>query len=192
MPKIVDHEERRQQIIDAFLTLVERGRGLDAASSRALAAQLGVSNSLLWRYFDDMDAIVERAYREVVARTNARIERGIAGRRGLDAVHALIDELMPVTSVSQAEARIVVAYWAAKVRDRRSYVEPHNCWRVKLVDFLEQACELGEVADDCPVQVLADAVVDIVDNAQVEFAMSEDEHTALAARDLARAIVRLH
>lgn len=51
MPKIVDHEERRQQIVDTFLTLVERGRGLDAASSRALAAELGISNSLLWRYF---------------------------------------------------------------------------------------------------------------------------------------------
>ena len=28
MPKVVDHEQRRQQIVDTFLTLVERGRGL--------------------------------------------------------------------------------------------------------------------------------------------------------------------
>lgn len=192
MPKIVDHEERRQQIVDTFLTLVERGRGLDAASSRALAAELGISNSLLWRYFKDMDEIVERAYREVVAHTNARIERGIAGRHGLDAVHALIDELMPVTDASKAEACVVVAYWAAKTRDGHSYVEPHGCWRTKLVAFLEEARGMGQVADDCPARVLADAVVDIVDNAQVEYVMAGDDRLALEARDLARAIVRLH
>lgn len=192
MPKIVDHEERRQQIVDTFLTLVERGRGLDAASSRALAAELGISNSLLWRYFKDMDEIVERAYREVVAHTNARIERSIDGKHGLDAVHALIDELVPVTDASKAEACVVVAYWTAKARDRRPYIEPHNCWRTKLVDFLEEARGLGQVADDCPAQVIADAVIDIIDNAQVEYVMAEDDHMALAARDLARAVVRLH
>ena len=35
-------------------------------------------------------------------------------------------------------------------------------------------------------------VMGIVGNAQIEYAMSGDDHVALAARDLARSVVRLH
>lgn len=191
MPKIVDHEQRRTTIVSTFLSLVER-HGFDGATSRALAAELGISNSLLWRYFSDMDALVERAYREVVAHTNARVAQAIDGRTGLAAAYALIDELFPVTTASKAEARVVVEYWGAKARNRNSYVEPHNCWRLKLVDFLTEASAAGEIPADAPVRTLADAVMGIVGNAQIEYAMSGDDHVALAARDLARAVVRLH
>ena len=165
MPKIVDHEQRRTAIVSTFLSLVEQ-RGLDGATSRALAAELGISNSLLWRYFSDMDALIERAYREVVAHTNARVAQSIDGRTGLAAAYALIDELFPVTTA--------------------------NCWRLKLVDFLTEASAAGEIPADAPVHTLANAVMGIVGNAQIEYAMSGDDHVALAARDLARSVVRLH
>lgn len=190
MPKIVDHEQRRNEIVATYLKLVERD-GINGASSRALAAELGISNSLLWRYFDDMDALVERAYSAVVAHTNSRVGKAIQDQHGLTAVYALIDELFPVTQESKAEARVVVEYWATKARNKNSYVEPHNCWRLNLIDFLEEARCTGEIAEDAPTSLLADIILDIVGNSQTEYAMSGDDHIALAARDLAREVVYL-
>ncbi|KFI64198.1 TetR/AcrR family transcriptional regulator [Bifidobacterium cuniculi] len=191
MPKIVDHDQRRAQIIAAFLKLVEQ-EGLTAASSRALSSSMGISNGLLWRYFKDMNAIVESAYDQVVRQTHGRVDAALEGKVGMEAVYALIDELLPVTSVSKAEARIVAEYWHVQARAEASYLEGHDCWRAQLADLLGQARDRGEVAEDVPVTVIADAIMAIVGNAQVEYAMSGDDHQALAARDLARALVRLH
>ncbi|MEE1296869.1 MAG: TetR/AcrR family transcriptional regulator [Bifidobacterium sp.] len=191
MPKIVDHDQRRAQIIAAFLGLVET-EGLSGATSRALSARLGISNSLLWRYFDDMNAIVAAAYRTVVAQVNERVGAALEGREGLDAVYALIDELLPVTQVSKAAARIVVEYWGVMAHSEIPYLETHDCWRGRLVDQLGAARECGQVPPDVPVETVADAIMAIVGNAQVEYAMSGDDRQALRSRDLARALVHLH
>lgn len=62
-------QEREQQIVEgAIRYFSEHGFDVD---TRGLAAQLGITHSLLFRYFPNKDALIERVYREIfVARWN--------------------------------------------------------------------------------------------------------------------------
>lgn len=62
-------QEREQQNVEgAIRYFSEHGFDVD---TRGLAAQLGITHSLLFRYFPNKDALIERVYREIfVARWN--------------------------------------------------------------------------------------------------------------------------
>lgn len=50
MPKIVDHDERRELYLDAMFRVIERD-GADALSIRSVAAEAGGSKSSIANYF---------------------------------------------------------------------------------------------------------------------------------------------
>ncbi|MEU4563163.1 TetR/AcrR family transcriptional regulator [Actinoplanes sp. NPDC023936] len=110
MPKIVDHDQRRAEIVEAYLTVVARD-GLPAATSRAIAAELGVGVGTLWHYFEGFDAIAAGAYQRIVDRTNSRIAAATAGLRGLDALYAMFREILPLQKETFDEAYVVVGFW---------------------------------------------------------------------------------
>lgn len=57
MPKIVDHAQRRQTIVDAMWRVVARD-GFDAVSVRAVAAEAGMSKSTIAHYFTTRDEVL--------------------------------------------------------------------------------------------------------------------------------------
>src|SRR5689334_14842717 len=110
LPKIVDHDQRRSEIVEAFLSVVAR-KGLPAATSRAIAAELGVGTGALWHYFDGFDAVTAAAYQRVFERTNIRIDGAATGLRGLAATEAVMREILPLGKETLDEAQVVVGFW---------------------------------------------------------------------------------
>lgn len=67
MPKVVDHEKRREEILArCFDLFAEHGYG--AMTMRRLAAELGVSTGTLYHYFEGKPALFEAMFRWVAAR----------------------------------------------------------------------------------------------------------------------------
>lgn len=60
MPKIVDHEQRREAIL-AAARQVFRERGITETNLQRVAARAGMSKSSLYHYFADRDALVMAA-----------------------------------------------------------------------------------------------------------------------------------
>ncbi|MDN6618395.1 MAG: TetR/AcrR family transcriptional regulator [Corynebacterium variabile] len=109
MPKKVDHDLRRHEIIGSVWRLIA-DEGIDAVTTRRIAEVTGYSNGLLRYYFPGKDSVITEAYRYVVEATDIRAalsttERGLAGLRPL----AL--EIMPLDDVRRAEARVALAFW---------------------------------------------------------------------------------
>ena len=82
MPKRVDHDERRRQIVRALWRIAERG-GLGAVSFREVAAEAGVSVRLVQYYFGTKADLLREANRQALQTMGARIARrpGRHGRR---------------------------------------------------------------------------------------------------------------
>jgi len=81
MPKIVDHEERRAEVLEATWRVIAT-RGLDAATVRQIAKEAGVSSGVLAHYFTDKDDILVQAHRlaydtrlKLVRQESARVAR---------------------------------------------------------------------------------------------------------------------
>ena len=76
MPKIVDHDQRREEIVAATWRVIDR-HGLDEATTRRIAEEAGYSNGVLAHYFRDKDDILVQALQLAHAHVRARV----GGRR---------------------------------------------------------------------------------------------------------------
>lgn len=179
VPKLVDHAQRRAQIVDANLRIVARD-GLAGATMRALANELGFANGAVGHYFKNQDVLLAATYEEVFARTNARSAAQTAGRRGLDALLAKLREMLPMEPVTLDEARIVVCFWGRITTDEHLLArlpEEHQEWTRQVRDMLAEAIEDRDLKDDVDPVDLAELLVTTVHAMQVR-AVTLPDHTA--------------
>ncbi|MQA79406.1 MAG: TetR family transcriptional regulator [Streptosporangiales bacterium] len=147
MPKFVDHEARREEIVEAVWRLVAR-EGFSAVTMRDLAAELGFSNGSLARYFPTKAAILRASLERANAATNRRAAAAIGDRGGLEAFRLLCIEIMPLDREKLDEARVVVAFWNYAVGDDdliTVFDAAMREWRLRLGDYLSQAARDHEI-----------------------------------------------
>ncbi|MDN3481262.1 TetR/AcrR family transcriptional regulator [Arthrobacter sp. APC 3897] len=116
MPKIVDHDRRRAEIVQTTWRVIAQ-RGLDGATLREVAAEAGYANGALKPYFPAKADLMEATFRHVFASTNARIDAATEGLDGLEALRAFCLEVLPLDDNRLDEARVVIAFWQQALRD---------------------------------------------------------------------------
>ena len=170
MPKLVDRDSRRAEIVTAYLRIVAR-EGIENASSRAVAAELAMSTGSLWHYFADFDEVLSAAFRRVFDDTNGRVAARVDGRRGLAAATAMLGEILPLSPVTHGEALVVVSFWG-RVPSRPGLAafqsQAEAVWHADLVGYLRQAGEDGHLRADAPLDLLADTLLVLCIGQQVE------------------------
>lgn len=179
MPKIVDRERRRSEVVEAYLRLVERD-GIEAATSRALAAERNVATGELWHYFDGFDEVLSEAFRRIFANTNDRIAAATADLTGLSALIRMLEEILPVGRIAQGEALVVVSFWGrvpSKPNLGRFQSRVEEQWRSSFVVHMRDAVIAGELSDDAPLDEIADLLLVLTVGMQVEQVL----HTPIAA-----------
>lgn len=116
MPKQVDHEARRQLLLEALMRITRRD-GWDAISLRRVAAEAGVSMGMVQHYFSTKDEMLRFAIEMMAEDTRQRIRRRVADLPQPPSPRLLVEtvltEMIPRTSRRESEAE------AAKVWIRR-------------------------------------------------------------------------
>jgi len=83
MPKVVDHEARRAQVMDScFRLMAEEGYG--AATMRRIAKAAGVSTGTLYHYFPDKLSILDAMFDRLIARDAQRVNASLDQRATVD------------------------------------------------------------------------------------------------------------
>ncbi len=147
MPKIVDHDQRRQELAETTWRVIAR-RGLGGATMRQIALEAGYANGALKPYFPTKDALLEATYQHVFERSERRIEHALRGRRGLTALRALCLEILPVDDDLLDEARLVIAFWNGAAHDPEEAALGTGAldrWRERILLALDQAEDDGEL-----------------------------------------------
>lgn len=72
MPKVVDHDARRQQVAQAVWRVV-REHGLDGATMRRVAAEAGMSIGLVQHYFSSKEQMERFAFDRMIAAAQERM-----------------------------------------------------------------------------------------------------------------------
>ena len=115
MPKKVDHESRREELLDAVWRVVVRD-GLDMATMRSIAKETGWSSGVLAHYFADKDDIIESARHLAQERIEDRWDAKLEGLSGLAAVRELVLDNLPQDDERVEETRFFMNYWARAIR----------------------------------------------------------------------------
>ncbi|MGB3371995.1 MAG: TetR/AcrR family transcriptional regulator [Rhodococcus sp. (in: high G+C Gram-positive bacteria)] len=179
MPKKVDHDERRREIVGAVWRLLAT-RGLSALSMRAIADEAGYANGVLGYYFANKDEVLQVAYEHIYNATNGRVEDKSGDARGVDALRILCREILPLNEESLLEARIATSLWQRAMYDPvigRINIDAWNDWRARITGFLQQALDDGHIRDT-DVAVAADRVLSMLMGVQVMAVLNPDAMTA--------------
>ncbi len=186
MPKIVDHVERRREIVLATWRVIGRG-GLAHATMREIAREAGYSNGVLAHYFTDRADILASALVMAHRGVRTRTDRRIGDRRGLEALRVLMLESLPLDPARLLEARIEVSFWGEAVgNDALMKLQNEEvdgfCSRVRAL--LVQADEDGELAAGVDVDRLVHECLVLMDGLSLQAVMhpgraDQDEQVAL-------------
>lgn len=169
MPKIVDHDQRRRDLVQATLRIIAR-QGLSGATMRDIATEAGFANGAIKPYFATKSDLLAATYLHVFESTNERVDRAVAGLAGLAALDAFGREVLPLNDALRDEARVVLAFWGEVAQ---SEVHVHTTrptmeqWRAQIISWLEQARDADELASGIDTALEADLMLTHMMGAQV-------------------------
>ncbi|MBF6672917.1 TetR family transcriptional regulator C-terminal domain-containing protein [Glutamicibacter sp. FBE19] len=177
MPKIVDHDQRRREIVEVTWKFIAR-EGIEKLNLRDLAAAAGYANGALKPYFPTRDALLVATFNFVADATNQRIKQNAAGMQGLEAIAAFAREVLPLDELRRNEARIAVHFWHLALGDPKLAVvnaSTMDQWRSMLDGWLEQIFP----AADARTLMARDALINFLLGAQASSVLDAEVNTAV-------------
>lgn len=174
MPKIVDHDERRLELVDATWRIIARN-GLERATMREIALEAGFANGALKPYFPTKDTLLEFAFGHVFNRTNQRIATVTEGKAGLPALRAFSMEVLPLDEERINEARIVISFWQKGINDPQKAVlhqQSMDEWLTTIQHCLAEARGSGDISTAVDDATLASQLLNMLLGAQIVAALA--------------------
>jgi AcrR family transcriptional regulator len=171
MPKVVDHEQRREELAAAVWRLASR-EGLDAVTIRGVSAEAGWSTGALHHYFSDKEELLLFAFQTVADRVGRRVAtaREEAGEP-LELARALLAIGLPLDDERRDETRVWFAFLGLALTRpplARAQRLAYDAWRRLVADALRDARERGDIEEDVDVEREAAALVALVDGLAVQ------------------------
>jgi AcrR family transcriptional regulator len=165
MPKIVDWDERRDDILSATWRVIARD-GITGATIRAIAREANCSRGILGHYFNDKEDILGSALVLSHQRVGARMAQASIGLTGLDALRVVMLEALPLDDRRDLEAQIEISFWGRALGNARLRELQHSefdrlCARLR--EHLLEAAGKGQLASDCDPELATHQLVVLID-----------------------------
>jgi AcrR family transcriptional regulator len=142
MPKKVDHEARREELVRAAWRVIA-ARGIDEVTIREIARESGYSAGVLAHYFKNKDDLLAHALRlshtRIRKRYDAEVEETPAA---VDALRAILIDNLPMDEQRELETRIEMSFWARALRNEELHEIQQNeseTLRTLLRELVEEA-----------------------------------------------------
>jgi AcrR family transcriptional regulator len=147
MPKIVDHDERRERIVEIVAEMLATV-GAEKTTIREIARQSGYSRGFIEHYFHNKEELITKTIRWINERSLARADVALEGKSGLGALKIFSELSLPMNLEVRNEWKIRMQFWGmAAVSDehRREQSKRIHVSEKIILRYLEQAQELGEI-----------------------------------------------
>lgn len=169
MPKVVDHDQRRQELVRATWRIIAR-HGITGATMRQIAAEAGFANGALKPYFPTKAELIEATYGFVFDRTNRRVAVATRGLDGLAALEAFCREVLPLDADRLDEARVVISFWQEAAHDSRGAALNNASmaqWRRSMGEWMGQARQAGDLEPGVDIPAAGDVLLNFMLGSQI-------------------------
>jgi len=161
MPKIVDHDERRERIVEIVADMLATV-GAEKTTIREIARQSGYSRGFIEHYFHNKEELITKTIRWINERSLARADVALEGTTGLTALKIFSELSLPMTAEVRNEWKIRMQFWGmAAVSDehRREQSKRIHVSEKIILKYLEQAQSAGELEADIDLLPLAHSLL---------------------------------
>src|SRR5690348_13457816 len=176
MPKIVDWDAKRDEILSATWRVIARD-GLARATITAIAREAKCSRGILAHYFDDKADILGSALMLSHRRVIDRIDAQTAGRTGLDALRVTMIEALPIDEQRDLEAQIEISFWGRALGNpglRDLQHAEFDRFAERLRGYLAEAEKDGELRAGVDITLAAHQLLVLIDGLSAERVLYPD------------------
>jgi AcrR family transcriptional regulator len=148
MPKKVDHDARREELVLAAWRVIA-AQGIDEVTIRDIARESGYSSGVLAHYFENKDDLLAHALRLSHTRIRKRYDDEVEGRGPADALKAILLDNLPLEEQRDLETRIEMSFWARSLRNealREIQHEESKDLRDLLGELIDRTRDEGAIA----------------------------------------------
>lgn len=189
MPKLVDHQERREAIARALWRVVDQ-HGSTKATMREVAREAGVSLGHLQHYFTSRAGLLAFAMEFAAEQTSGRVTRGLAALdqppHPRDVLRLVVVEMLPMHPDARASSRMSAAYVLEALHDpelRRQAWSGLRDGRAMVERLIREAITHGQIAPDRDPDIETDLVLALTGFAPLLELGVIEPRAALAAID---------
>jgi AcrR family transcriptional regulator len=173
MPRIVDHDKRRSDVVEASWRVIERV-GVENATLRDIASEMGTSIGSVTHYFATKDDLLGFAFQRISEIAFGEIERTVEHLEpGLARLRVSLERMLPGPG-RRAGVLVSMSFWGHAATNA-ALGETHRAayarWRGYVRKFLKEALERGEVDPALDVDMTVPALVSLVDGLLVAHAL---------------------
>ncbi|GAA3598618.1 TetR/AcrR family transcriptional regulator [Klugiella xanthotipulae] len=161
MPKVIDHDQRRRDILQVTWSLITEG-GLEVATMREIARRAGFANGALKHYFPGKDDIILGTYQMALDFMNDHVLSTVGDRRGIAALETMCLTVLPLDAEGASASRVLLSFWERAVSSpplHDVYLEHLATWRGSLARYLQEGREDGDIRTDRPDAELIDEIM---------------------------------
>lgn len=156
MPRIVDHAERRREIVVAVWALIAR-RGFEGVTLRAVAAEAGISVGRVQHYYSSRTELVRDGCRRMLEEARVQFAAQIEPLPPLERLRALVHRAVPTTPEWALGTIVWQAYQAKSVDDAEiagMVTDAHTDAVRQAAAFIDDARRDGTLPDgDSPADI---------------------------------------
>ena len=157
MPKIVDHQQRRDEITAVSALLISE-RGIEAVTFRELAKASGYSKGIIEHYFENKSDLVSASLDWANQRYYERANSAVKGKTGLAAIEARLLSTLPVNEAIRMEWKIRMLFWAMACVDPALNKEQQSRFSKTTSHFMAElkvAVNNGEIVTNKELNLMA-------------------------------------
>jgi AcrR family transcriptional regulator len=170
VPKIVDHDLRKQELVSATWQVIAR-TGIVGVTTREIAREAGVSTGVLAHYFANKEELLAAALNRSHQQVYARLRERTQGLLGLDALRVVMLEALPLDEERLLEAQIEVNFWSLALGHEAlrelQHEEFERFWDV-LHYRVSEAQKLGQVWPDLDADDVTHQLMVLVEGLSLE------------------------
>jgi len=148
MPKKVDHDARREELVLAAWRVIA-ARGIDEVTIREIARESGYSSGVLAHYFENKDDLLAHALRLSHTRIQKRYDAEVQAPLAADALKGILLDNLPLDEQRELETRIEMSFWARALRNEALHEiqeQESETLRALLRELVEKAQAEGRVS----------------------------------------------
>jgi AcrR family transcriptional regulator len=178
--KVVESSDRREEVARATWRVIARD-GLDRASMRAIAHELGCTTGVLTHHFRDKNALLEFALRAIVERLNEGKSPDLEKSGGLEDVRALLTSYLPTSPDARTWWRVWLSFTVTALANETQAAEHAQLYadlRRFWTDVFTGLRQRGLVLKDIDPAIEAESLLCFVDGIGVQALISPRSLTA--------------
>lgn len=163
MPKIIDHDQRRRDIVQVAKKLILHG-GFEAATMRSIASEAGFANGALKHYFAGKDSIVAATFQQVLEEMYGSQPAVPDGTPAIEELRTFVRAGLPLDEYRITSGRVLLALWEYAMSNpelAELYRGFLGDWKSALITVLSRARAEGAVRTSATEEQLATEVMSV-------------------------------